>query len=437
VTYDDAKRYLLARAEERGVELEVLATETRELTVEAFDGDLTQIVDASQGGVGLRVVVGGRTGYASSEERDEAALDWALDEAIENAELQADSDGFLPQGQALGRHDLLGEGLSAPLAEKAERALELERLLRADERVLQVPATRYIERELTGVLGSTAGADGGYRNGISGLLTTMVMQQGESLKQGSKLAFEKEFHALDPGRTAIEALERTGRLLGAKALETGRYRAYLEPAVVAQLLGLITFALSGRSLIENKTPFAERLGERVASETITLRDDPTHPDGLASRPFDSEGAPAREATLIEGGVLRSFLHNSRTAARSGQPNTGHARRGYKGTLGVGPSNLILDPGAGVTMDTGILVVRLMGLHAGANPISGDFSLQALGLRVDGGEVGEPVENFAMSGNLYEMLHDVVAVGDTLEWTFTGASTATPLIEVGELSFGGG
>lgn len=436
MTFSEAKRYLLDKAVAAGIDLEVLASETRELTVETFEGSLSQIIEASQGGVGLRAIVDGRTGYASTEERSSEALDWALTEAVENARIQGDSDGFLPAGAPLGHRDLLGEGLSAPLETKAQHALDLEAALRADPRTRQVPITRYSEREVTGVLGSTNGADGGYRNGISALLTSLLMQQGDSIKQGFQLDFEKEFHALDPGKTAQSALDWTGRLLGASPLATGRYRSYLEPRVVMQLMQLLLFALSGKSVLEKKSPFVGRLGQKVASDIVTLRDDPTDSKGFGSRPFDSEGTAAQPTTLIDGGVLTSFLHNSRTAAKSGQPNSGNAQRSYKGTLGVGPSNLIFSPGSGIEFDEGILIVNLMGLHAGANPISGDFSLQGFGLEVAGGEIGRPVENFAMSGNLYELLHDIVAVGDELEWQFAGASMAAPMIEVGELSFAG-
>ena len=436
MTFQQAKSYLLERAQQLRIDLEILAGETRELTVEAFGGTLAEITQATQGGIGLRVVAAGRTGYAYSEELTKEALDWTLAEAQENAGLAAADDGFLPEGSALGNQDLLSEGLSAPVTEKADRALELESGLTDDPRTKQVMLARYTEREIIGSLASTRGVEGGYRNGISGLVASFIMQQGDNLKQGFDLAFEKEFHALDPSKTALEMRQKTGRLLGARQLPTGRYRAYLEPRVVAQLLGILLFPLSGKNLIEGKSRWRERLGEAVAAEVVTLIDDPTLPDGLASRPFDSEGSAAKPVTLIDKGVLRSFLHNSYTARRSGQANTGHASRSYLGTLGVGSSNLYLEPGAGVKLEQGVLVTEIMGLHAGANPISGDLSLQALGLWVEGGEEAYPVENLAVAGNLFSLLTDITAVGETLEWVFFGSSFGCPLLEVGELSFAG-
>ncbi|ADD29133.1 TldD/PmbA family protein [Meiothermus ruber] len=437
MTFEEARDYLLQKARALGLEAEVLATHTRELTIQAHGGKVEEITQATQGGVGVRVVVEGKTGYAYTEERTPEALDWVLQEAHENALLQSETGGFLPAGGALGQHDLLGEGLSAPLEQKRQAALNLEATLRADPRVRQVQMTRYSENETQATLGSTQGVSGAFRNGYALLLTSAVMGEGHSLKQGYEFDLSKEFHALEPGRTAQQFLHRTGRLLGARPLKTGRYKAYFEPKAFAQLLGMMGwFLLSAKNVLEGKSLLAGRVGQKIASELFTLVDDPTLPDGLASRPFDAEGTAARRTVFIEKGILRTFAHNSETARKMGVENTGHAARNYKGVLGIAPSNLFVEPGAGVQMDSGIVVTDLMGLHAGANPISGEFSLQALGLKVEGGEVAHPVENFTVAGNFLELLNRITALGSELEWNPMMGIVGSPMVEVAELSFAG-
>ncbi|RIH83685.1 Metalloprotease PmbA [Meiothermus luteus] len=437
MTFEEARDYLLQRARELGLELEVLAVKSRELAVQAREGQIEEITQASQGGVGVRAVVAGRTGYAYTEELTPEALDWVLQEARENALLQSETGGFLPAGGALGQHDLLGEGLSAPLEQKRQKALALEAGLRADPRVQQVQMTRYAEYETQATLGSTRGVFGAFRNGYALLLTSAVMAQGQSLKQGYEFDLAKEFHALEPGRTAQVFLQNTGRLLGARPLKTGRYKAYFEPKAFAQLLGLMGwFMLSAKNVLEGKSLLAGRIGQKVASEIFTLIDDPTLPGGLASRPFDAEGTPAKCTVLIERGVLRTFAHNTETARKMGVENTGHAARSYKGVLGVAPTNLFVEPGQGVRLDNGVVVTDLMGLHAGANPISGEFSLQALGLWVERGEVAYPVENFTVAGNFLELLSAITALGTELEWNPMMGVVGSPMVEVAELSFAG-
>lgn len=434
MTREEAFEYLLGRAAEMGLDVEALGDEERELSIDASDGDISELKQASRGGVGVRAVTEGRVGYAWSEELTPEALDWVLAEARENALLQDETEGFLPQATALGRKDLLSEGLSAPLEEKVARAIDFENRLRRDERYSKTQTARYLEQETVRAISSTAGASGEYRNGVSGLMASFVMRDGESVKQGNHLDAKKEFHSLDPGRTAQEMLHKTGRLLGARSLATGRYRAYLEPPVVGQFLRVIQHALSGKTLIEGQSPLEGKLGQKIAAEAVTLVDDPNHPEGLGNRPFDSEGTPGRRITLIERGVLRSFLHNSHTASRSGHENTGHGRRSYRGTLGVSPSNLLLLPGDGVEPDDGVIVTELMGLHAGANPISGDFSLQGLGLKVEG-DTSYPVENFVISGNLYKVLLAVTGLGRESEWDPL-TNVNAPMVEIESLSFGG-
>lgn len=437
MTFEQARDYLLQKARAMGIEAEVLATHTRELTIQAHGGKVEEITQATQGGLGVRVVVEGRTGYAYTEERTPEALDWVLQEVHENALLQSETGGFLPAGGALGQHDLLGEGLSAPLEEKRQAALSLEASLRADPRVRQVQMTRYSENESQAILGSTQGVSGAFRNGYALLLTSAVMGEGNSLKQGYEFELSKEFHTLEPGRTAQQFLDHTGRLLGARPLKTGRYKAYFEPKAFAQLVGMMGwFLLSAKNVLEGKSLLAGKIGQKIASEIFTLVDDPTLPEGLASRPFDAEGTAARRTVFIENGVLRTFAHNSETAHKMGVENTGHAARSYKGVLSIAPSNLFVQPGEGLRMDNGVVVTDLMGLHAGANPISGEFSLQALGLWVEGGEVAYPVENFTVAGNFLELLSRITALGSELEWNPMMGIVGSPMVEVAELSFAG-
>lgn len=435
MTFDQAKDLLLRKATERGVDIEVLATSERRLAVSVNDGNLDQITHATQGGIGVRAVQGGKVGYASSEALDEASLDWVLDEAIENAGLCGAEGASLQPGAALGRHDLLGEGLSAEVEAKLAGIQRLEGGLRADPRVDAVFVATYNESESQVMIGSTLGADGGYRNGYAYYLASPVMKQGDSVKQGFDFDFSKEFHALDPGRTSQKILGRVGRHLGATPLPTGRYRAYLESEVTATLLALLLFSLSGKTVAEGRSRLADALGQPVASDLVTIVDDPTLPDGPGSRPFDAEGTPAKRTVLIEDGVLRSFLHNSDTARRTQQTNTGHATRTYSSTLGVGASNLMLRPGAGFTLDDGVVVTDLMGVHAGANPITGDVSVQGLGLRVEGGAT-RPVDNFALSFNLFELLKRIDAVGSETRWMPTPILASAPMLAIDDVSFAG-
>ncbi len=285
-------------------------------------------------------------------------------------------------------------------------------------------------------MASTEGTDGSYRRGVVGLLGYFVMQDGTSRKQGSEAEWVIDLGKLDPGRTALEFTERTARMLGARPLRTGRYPTYFEPKAFARLLMAFWPMWSGKAVVEGKSRLAGRLGETIASPAITLVDDPTMRDGLATRPFDAEGTPARPVTLVDRGVLRAFLTNSEAARTLGLENTGHAARSYRGTLGVGPSNLYLHAGDGVKLERGVIITDVMGVHAGTNAITGEFSLQGFGMWVEGGEIAYPVENFAVAGDFLTLLREITGLGTTLEWEFWGAAVGAPLVGTAALSFAG-
>lgn len=437
MTLDDAKRYVLDAARARGIAAEILGERGRELTAKAHQHKVEQITQAIQGGIGVRAVVDGRVGYGYSEELSPAALDWMLDEAAENAALQTETDGFLPDGIDVGRHDLVGDGLAAPLESKVQTALGFEATLREDKRVKQVVFASYTEREVDLTLASTQGAIGGYRRGVAGVIASVVMQEGESLKQSWDAEWVRSLESLDPAHTALDFTQRTGRLLGARPLPTGRYTAYFEPKAFADLLFAFWPLWSGKAVMEGKSRLAGRLGQQVASGLFTLIDDPTMPDGLATRPFDAEGTPGKPVPLVEDGVLKNFLTYSETARGLALPNTGHAARSYRSVLTTLPSNLYVKPGAGLEMRDGVIVAEVMGVHAGTNAISGDFSVQALGLRVEGGEIAYPVENFAVAGDFLTLLLNISAIDSTLKWALMGRmAVGAPTVEVAELSFAG-
>ena len=217
----------------------------------------------------------------------------------------------------------------------------------------------------------------------------------------------------------------------------------LDPWVTAQFLGILGWTLSGEAVLKGRSFFADRLGEQVASPALTLVDDPTDIRAYTATDTDGEGLATRRNLLIDAGVLRMFVHNAYTARRAATVSTGSAvRGGFKSTPGVGTQALSLAPGtrspaeliAGVA--NGVLVQDVSGLHSGVNPVSGDFSTGAEGLRIRDGEIAEPVREFTVASTLQKMLKDVVAVGDDVDWLPTNAAGVTLVIDDLTVSGGG-
>jgi len=423
-----------------GEEVEVVVAHDVETEIRAYDGDVESLTVATSQGVGIRVVVDGRQGFAWAGSLDQTVIDEALAEARDNATFAtpdewvglAAPDGVTPAELDLWSDELLAFAPDAKVA----LALELERVARgADPRIAGIESADYVDFASRAAIVSTAGirsvsADSGCYLSASTLAT-----DGEETTTGFGYSLARDPHALSVEVAAREAADRATRLLGAVKPPSGRLTVVLDPWVTAQFLGILGHTLNGEAVLKGRSLFADRLGEEVASPLLTLIDDPTDREAFSATAVDGEGLATRRNVLLEAGVLRMFVHNAYTARRAGTRSTGSAvRSGFRSTPGVGCAALRLVPGdrsqaellAGV--DDGILVQDVAGLHSGVNPVSGDFSTGAEGLRITDGTLGEPLREFTIASTLQRMLTDVTAVGNDLQWLPMSAAGVTLVID---------
>jgi PmbA protein len=192
--------------------------------------------------------------------------------------------------------------------------------------------------------------------------------------------------------------------------------------------------LSAESVQKGRSPFADRLGERIASPLVELIDDPTRSASLAAEEHDGEGLACRANPLLAAGVLQGFLYDATTARRGGTASTGSAVRSARGLPTPGPQLLVLEPGTTPAeqlrrgLPLALAVESFSGLHSGVNPVSGDFSVGAEGVMIRDGELAEPVRELTLASTLQRLLLGVVAVGDDFEWLPSGNGAATLCIE---------
>lgn len=435
---------LLEQARRAGYEAEIYVREQRSTSVRIQDGQVDQFTVAEGRGAGMRVIRDGREGYAYSEDLSVGALGAALEEAEQNAGLLPDEGARLEEfGQTVPELDLSRPELaSIPLADKLELAHTVDRVARAcDPRIKNVTGAGYGDVHMSLRLITTRGVDRLYRASAATLSVVPLVTAAGQHKNYYQVRATRDLAELDPEALAREAVARAVAKLGAVAPRSGHYPVVFGAEAMSDLLGVFAGIFSGEAAQEGKSLLRDRVGMAIASPAVTLIDDPLASQGMAARPFDDEGCPSAPHTLIAAGVFRGFLHNSETARRAGVPTTGHASRaGYKGTLMVARSCLCLAPGSAdlatllAPVHEGLMVTEVTGLHAGANAISGDFSLQAQGFMIRGGALAEPVHLFTVSGNYYDMLAQVEAVGSEVEWS--PSSVATPPVRVSALAIAG-
>src|SRR5205085_2457565 len=243
----------------------------------------------------------------------------------------------------------------------------------------------------------------------------------------------------------LEAADQVGRTAARRALrrlnpvkvETQRVPIIFDQSAARSLLDNIFEAVHGMSIYRHESFLAGKLGERVASERITVVDDGTIPGLFGTSPFDDEGAPSRRTVVIERGVLKSYLLNTYAARKLEMKTTGNASRGLTGNAGIGHGNFYVEKGvqtaeqiiAGIA--NGFYVTELMGF--GVNIVTGDYSRGAAGLWIRNGELAFAVSEVTIAGNLKDMLLGLDQVGSDLE--FRG-SVAAPTLKIGEMTIGG-
>jgi PmbA protein len=428
-----------------GEQIEAFVSRDSETDIRVYEGEVEHFVSAQSEGIGIRVIVGGRTGFAYAGALDEGAVAEVLADARDNLGFGSVDEwaGLAePDGVAVVAQELWNERLASyDTARKIELAKELERLtLAADPRV-RTEDSNYSDVASEYAVATTTGIRRSSReNGCYVSVGTMA-DDGDETQTGFGFSVGRSPDAFDLDKAAREAAERATRLLGATKPSSRRLTVVLDPFVTAQFLGIIGSTLNGEAVIKGRSLFKDRMGEVVANPIVSLVDDPTNPLAYTATELDGEGLAARRNALIDQGVLRGFVHSSYSARRAGTRSTGNAvRGGFKGTPGVGCLALQLAPGtrtqsemiAGI--DDGVLVQSVSGMHSGVNPVSGDFSTGAEGMLISHGSLGAPVREFTIASTLQKILQDIVEVGGDLDWLPMRAAGVS--LVIGEMTMSG-
>jgi PmbA protein len=442
----DLCRAGLSRAED-GEQAEAYAGESRHTQVKAREGEVDSLSRSESRGVGVRVLSDGRLGYAwaADPDADEAAA--LLVAARESAGLATPDEGnVLPEAaEAEDLPGLFRESLANLDPERKVRmALDLERAaVSSQPEVRKVEEVMYGDSVARSAVASTAGVESSYeRTGCWCVVSALAERDGEA-QSGFSFRLARELDELEWEETAEEAALRGARLLGSRKPGTEKVAVILDPWAASSFLGVLARALSGEEVQKGRSLLADLVGERIASDAVTLVDDGRLMDGPSAAPVDDEGVPMSRTPVVDAGVLRGFLHNTATARRAGASSTGNASRpSYRGVPGVAPSNLFLVPGPddpeAILRRAGraIYVQDVTGVHSGANPVSGEFSVGATGLRVEEGGFGEPLREMTIASTLPEVLQRVEAVGSDLRFFPGGGSLGAPTMLVGEMTVAG-
>ena len=426
-----------------GEEVEAYVAKSRETTVRARKGAVETLEQATSGGVGVRVVVDGKQGFAYVGSLDPAAIASALDDARDNAVhgTPDDANGLaVPDGVAPAFSSVVDDELiGLDTDRKVDFALALEAaVLAADARVDSATLAEFSDSLTDKAIVTTTGVRITDRATGCSVVAEALAIDGSDRFEAYAYDSGRRLADLDVEGTGRKAGERAAGLIGSTKPESRRVTIVLDPWMAANLIKVIGSTLTGEAVLKGRSLFADRIGDTVAAPVFTLADDPTDPHAMAST-YDGEGLASRRTPLIQDGVLQGFLYASWSARKAKTSSTASATRGYSSTPLVSPRALALVPGAVSEDDLlrsvgdAVYVQSMAGLHSGVNPISGDFSVGMTGCTIKDGALAAPIREATIASTIQRMLLDVVAVGSEVHWI---GGTGAPMLAIEGVSLSG-
>lgn len=441
------KDAIAARCAQKGIaEYEVYYQLGESTNVGIFQQEIDRFTSSVDGGVCFRCVVDGRMGYASTESLDPAQAAGLVDRAADNAGvLECDDPVILGAGGQ--RYEALERRLyELPSTEELiSAALDTQKAVyAADSRVVDGTMTQCLSEKNEIGIWNSKGLDLSYVNHVAGLVVSAMVSNGTESANDAKIRLGA-LPAIDSGALAKEAVQGALEKLGGEAAPTGVYPVVFGPKAMAELLKTFSGVFSAEAAQKGLSALADKEGQIVASDAVTIVDDPFHPENPMPMPFDAEGSPTRRKAVVEQGSLRTLLHDLKTANKAGVQTTGNAAKaGYKAPIGVRPFTMYIAAGDSSVAallrqaGEGVYIDALYGTHAGTDPVSGDFSIQSSGYMISGGEKTTRIKGFTVAGNFYELLKKITAVAEDLELPSPLGMTAfgSPTVLVDGLSIAG-
>ncbi|HJF34215.1 MAG TPA: TldD/PmbA family protein [Sporosarcina psychrophila] len=443
MTINEFQEKLLAEAMGTGFkEAEVYYEKSESFRVMTFKGEIDSYETSEEGGLGFRGLYNGKMGYAYTEKIEEASIAFLIDGAKANAEVLDEDDGtdIFEGSETYAKHNFYSEELAqVPTLEKIELIKSIEAKVYAyDPRIVTLNYCALQDFSEERVMANNKGLSlNEKQNGLI-IFISAVVKDGEEMKTGSCIKMTRNFAELDAEAIAKEVAEEALSSLGERSIPTKKYPIIMRHDASASLLATFAPVFSAENTQAGQSLLKGKVGEKIAADTFMLLDDPSHPDAISGSNFDGEGVATQKRAIVSNGTLETLLHNRKTAKKDGVVTTGHARKSsYKSTLTIAPLNMYIAPGNKskeeliASVEEGIFITGLAGLHSGASTVSGDFSLAATGFHIKDGKIASAVKQMTIAGNFFDYLKDIVETGADLE--FMPGGYGSPSLVVKELS----
>ncbi|WP_319370669.1 TldD/PmbA family protein [uncultured Ilyobacter sp.] len=431
---------LFKNAKERGLEnFEIYYTSSKSSSIKVFNQEVDSYSDSTSQGISFRVLENGKMGYSYTESIAEKDINFLISEALENAAVieNEDIEEIFCGGEEYTDVEVYNPDLEdISIGDKVSLLMETEKKAKEmDIRVKRISHCVFGNGSSTRIIKNSKGLNLSEKGNSAYIYISLVAEEEGITKSGSSFKVSDNFSSFNADTISKESVEEAVSKLNPVSIGSKEYKAIIKNEAFASMLGAFTGIFSSDNVQKGISKLKGKLGSYIASENVTIIDNPHMKRGMASSSFDAEGVPTKYKEVIKNGVLTTYLYNLKTAKKDGVKSTGNASKGgYKGTLGISPSNFYLKEGDTTyinlieKLSDGVLVTSLAGLHSGLNSISGDFSLAAEGFFISDGKITNSLNQITVSGNFFDLLNEIVAVGNDLKFGLSPIGSPSILVK---------
>jgi PmbA protein len=430
----------LALGLKKGItDLEVFAVKNSSLKLSVYQNKVDQHVQSVVHSVTIRGIYDSKLATVRFENLKEQNIDYMLDRLIDSAKaitvvepaiIYPGSDHY-PE-----MVDQVFDFSSVPVIDKINLLKNLESEVLQNEFVSQVQTTQYQETSTQTSIVNSKGLNLTRNISFAYAYAAGVFKKSEDdIQTAHDIKLARRFDEFNASQMAKETIRKGVAKLGGTTIASGAYPVVFSNEMFSSILGVFNSIFSGEAAFRNLTSLKDKVGQKIFAENINLVNDPMNPTAIFKYPFDDEGVACKKRYIIDHGVFTGFNHNLKTASIFNTEPTGNAFHS-----GIHSANLILEPGTKSfddlisTIEDGIYITDLVGLHAGVRTVSGDFSLQAAGQKIENGKIAYPIKMIVVSGNFFEMMKSNVILGNDLKFDTDGI--ASPSVYFEKLMIGG-
>lgn len=431
---------LFAKAKEKGVEaVQVYYTEDKELRIDTMNQVVDKYTIAETKVLSVKGIYNGKMGSVYSEILTDESIDEVLESLIENAKaIDNEDEVFIYAGDE--KYESV-EGIYNEELGKIDAKEKIALVAKIDETSQSAPnmalaRASYVENEHKVLIKNSKGLNLENTSNFAGAYASVIVRNDKDQRTAFELGMDNNFYNIKPEEISKRASDYANRLLGAKPVKSGEYEVVLKNGAMSSLLATFAQSLSADQVQKGLSVLnRNRFGEKLASDLVTIVDDPFKKNSIRSTSFDDEGVATSYKELIKDGVFQGILYDLRTAKKDGVKSTGN---GFNGS--VAPTNLYMVPSDKSYEDMisdikhGVVITELQGTHAGTNAISGDFSLQMVGFVIEDGKETAPIALSTASGNVFTVLKEITDIASDLKVGF--GSISAPSVRVKSLVISG-